>query len=137
MSSIALTHAKEWKNEKSKWEYSAVPVNLQYVQRISLLIFTNGEASGSILLDNLRVEPDESPLLPSGSLTHRDMASGIDCTGGSAQHLFANIREWRRSRFSERAISRISSMPTHTAARLHDLRAIRENCWMRAATSPA
>ncbi len=68
---IPLT-GNSWKNEKSKWEYSSPPVNLQYVQRICLLIFTNGESSGSILIDNLRVEPDETPLLSSGSLALRE-----------------------------------------------------------------
>jgi len=68
---IPLT-GNSWKNEKSKWEYTSPPVNLQFVQRISLLIFTNGESAGSIVLDNLRVEPDETPLLSSGGMVLRE-----------------------------------------------------------------
>ncbi len=68
---VPLT-GNSWKNEKTKWEFNGPPVNLQYVQRICLLIFTNGESSGSVLIDNLRVEPDETPLLSSGSLVHRE-----------------------------------------------------------------
>ncbi len=61
-----------WKNEKTKWEFNGPPVNLQSVQRVCLLIFTNGESSGSVLIDNLRVEPDETPLLSSGAMVHRE-----------------------------------------------------------------
>ena len=68
---IPLT-GNTWKNEKSKWEYTTPPVNLQFVQRIALLINTNGESSGSIVIDNLRVEPDETPLLSSGGMALRE-----------------------------------------------------------------
>lgn len=61
-----------WKNEKTKWEFTAPPVNLQYVQRVSILIFENGESSGSVTFDNLRIEPDETPLMSSGSLAFRE-----------------------------------------------------------------
>ena len=68
---IPLT-GNTWKNEKSKWEYTTPPVNLQFVQRLSILIFQNGEKEGALAFDNLRIEPDETPLLSSGSLVRRE-----------------------------------------------------------------
>ncbi|HLX64131.1 MAG TPA: cellulase family glycosylhydrolase [Planctomycetota bacterium] len=93
---IPLT-GNTWKNEKSKWEYTAPPVNLQFVQRICLLIFTNGESSGSVLIDNLRAEPDETPFMPSGSLVHREWrpellgVSGIPTTIAQYQGIDAHV----------------------------------------------
>ena len=45
-----------WKNEKSKWQYDGLPVNLKSVARLMLLIFTADEKEGSFVLDNLRIE---------------------------------------------------------------------------------
>lgn len=67
---IPLT-GNTWKNEKTKWEFTAPPVNLQFIQRASILIFQNGETAGALTFDNLRIEPDETPLMSSGSLARR------------------------------------------------------------------
>jgi hypothetical protein len=48
--------AKCWKNSQTNWEYSGLPVNLKAVKRLMLLLYTNGESHGDILVDNLRVE---------------------------------------------------------------------------------
>jgi len=47
---------KNWKNEKTKWEFDGPPVNLQFTHRLMLLLSTGEESSGSFLIDNLRVE---------------------------------------------------------------------------------
>ena len=95
-----------WKNEKSKWEYTSPPVNLQYVQRICLLIIsTNGESSGSILIDNLRVEPDETPLLSSGAMVYREWRPQLLGVDGMPEGC-TSIRERRCVYFLSRQLSR-------------------------------
>ena len=61
-----------WKNEKSKWEFTGPPVNLQSVRRIMLLLFSNDESSGSFLLDNLRAEGQALQKPEDAAATYRE-----------------------------------------------------------------
>lgn len=50
--------APYWKNAASGWAFGAPPVNLAGVRRVMLLFFTGETSSGSVSIDNLRVEGD-------------------------------------------------------------------------------
>lgn len=48
--------APYWKNAASGWAFGAPPVNLSGVRRVMLLFYTGEASSGSVLIDNLKIE---------------------------------------------------------------------------------
>ncbi len=67
-----------WKNEKSKWQYDGLPVNLKSVARLMLLIFTADEKEGSFVLDNLRIEGETIGRPGSAAKVYREWRPEFD-----------------------------------------------------------